>query len=321
MKRETQESVLYPIIVSASRSTDIPAFYSDWFMNRIKAGYCHWVNPFNQDVFKVSFEKMRMIVFWTKNPKPILARLDELESFGYRNYYFQVTLNDYVLEGLEPHVPPVANRIETFRALADRVGKERVIWRFDPLLLSNTLTIDVLLERINRIGSALKGCTEKLVFSFADIISYRKVAKNLSKTQCREFNAEEKNRFAAQLADLNSKQLGLQLATCAEDIDLEAYGIRHNKCVDDEMMVRLFNEDPVLMDFLGAEYDMFGGWTLKKSNKDKGQRKSCGCVVSKDIGMYNTCPHLCRYCYANSSDEIVLKNRTRVRDDAESLLV
>ena len=319
MKREGEVSVLDPIIVSASRSTDIPAFYSNWFINRIRAGYCCWVNPFNREVFRVSFEKMRMIVFWTKNPKPMLARLDELESFGYKNYYFQVTLNDYVQGRLEPHVPPVEDRIETFQALADRIGKERVIWRFDPLLLSDTLTIDVLLERINRIGSAIKGCTEKLVFSFADVLAYRKVVKNLEETSCREFTIAEKVAFAKGLHEINLG-LGLEMATCAEDIDLSAYGIRHNKCVDDELMVRLFHDDSVLMEFLGAEYDMFDGWTLKKSKKDQGQRKACGCVVSKDIGMYNTCPHLCRYCYANSSDELVLKNRARIRNDAESLL-
>jgi len=300
-------NTLTPVIVSASRSTDIPAFYADWFLSRIKAGYCSWVNPFNREKFKVSFAKTRMIVFWSKNPKSMLGRLDELESLGCKNYYFQVTLNDYVREGLEPRVPPVDDRIETFQALADRIGRERVVWRYDPLLLSDALTTDELLARIAKIGSALKGFTEKLVFSFADISAYRKVANNLSRTGCREFSVEEKNRFAAGLVELN-KELGLQLATCAEDIDLSRFGIIHNKCVDDDLMVRLFNDDQVLMEFLGAEYDMIDGWHIKKSKKDKGQRKACGCVVSKDIGMYNTCPHLCRYCYANSSNEVVLKN-------------
>lgn len=298
---------LKPVIVSASRSTDIPAFYSKWLMRRLKEGYCNWVNPFNREKFKVSFEKTRMIVFWSKNPKPMLSRLDELEMLGYKNYYFQVTLNDYTREGLEPNVPSVEERIETFQALAMRIGKERVVWRYDPLLLSDSLTIDELLERIARIGTALKGFTEKLVFSFADISAYRKVVNNLSGTGCREFSLEEKNRFAVGLVDLN-KELGLQLATCAEDIDLTRLGINHNKCIDDDLMVRLFHEDYLLMEHLGAEYDLIDGWHVIKSKKDKGQRKACGCVVSKDIGMYNTCAHLCRYCYANSSDATVLAN-------------
>lgn len=307
MKQSETKNTLEPVILSASRSTDIPAFYADWFINRIRAGYCCWVNPFNREKFKVSFEKTRMIVFWSKNPKPMLSRLDELESLGYKNYYFQVTLNDYVKEGLEPNVPSVEERIETFQALAKRIRKERVVWRYDPLLLSDALTIDELLERIAKIGIALKGFTEKLVFSFADISAYRKVVNNLSGTGCHEFSLEEKNRFVVGLVELN-KELGLQLATCAEDIDLTRFGVTHNKCVDDDMMVRLFHEDHLLMEYLGAEYDMIDGWHVVKSKKDKGQRKACGCVVSKDIGMYNTCPHLCRYCYANSSDATVLAN-------------
>lgn len=307
MKQSDTKNTLEPVIVSASRSTDIPAFYADWFINRIRAGYCCWVNPFNREKFKVSFEKTRMIVFWSKNPKPMLSRLDELESLGYKNYYFQVTLNDYVKEGLEPNVPSVEERIETFQALAKRIGKERVIWRYDPLILSDDLTVDVLLERIARIGRELRDSTEKLVFSFADIQTYRKVVKNLAGTTCREFSPDEKIAFARGLRNI-SLDLGLEMATCAEDIDLSAYGIKHNKCVDDDLMMRLFNADSKLMDFIGAEYDMLDGWSIKKSKKDKGQRKACGCVISKDVGMYNTCPHLCKYCYANASDAIVMRN-------------
>ena len=301
------DKIMSPVIVSASRSTDIPAFYADWFLERLKAGYSVWVNPFNQERYRVLFNDTRMIVFWSKNPKPMLERLDEVESLGFKQYYFQFTLNDYVTEGLEPNVPPVAERIDTFRHLARRIGKERVIWRFDPLLLSNYLTVDVLLEKIASIGHELQGATEKLVFSFADIQAYRKVGKNLSGTNCREFSSEEKIEFAKGLRDVNLS-LGLEMATCAEDIDLSEYGIKHNKCVDDDLMVRLFHDDAKLMDFIGAEYDMIDGWTIKKSRKDKGQRKACGCIVSKDIGMYNTCPHLCRYCYANSSDNVVRRN-------------
>lgn len=308
------EKILNPVIMSASRSTDIPAFYADWFLARLKAGYSVWVNPFNQERYRVSFADTRMIVFWSKNPKPMLERLDEVESLGFKQYYFQFTLNDYVTEGLEPNVPPVAERIDTFRRLARRIGKERVIWRFDPLLLSNYLTVDVLLEKIASIGHELQGATEKLVFSFADIQAYRKVGKNLSGTNCREFSSEEKIEFAKGLRDVNLS-LGLEMATCAEDIDLSEYGIKHNKCVDDDLMVRLFHDDAKLMDFIGAEYDMIDGWTIKKSRKDKGQRKACGCIVSKDIGMYNTCPHLCRYCYANTTDSAVLANCNRHRSD------
>lgn len=312
MESETNRT-LTPAIVSASRSTDIPAFYSDWLLERLKSGFCTWTNPFNRVRFCVSFAKTRMIVFWSKNPKPLLAKLDEVQALGFRNYYFQFTLNDYEREGFEPHVPSLASRIETFKELSKRIGRARVIWRFDPLLLSPTLTVDALLSRIQAIGTQLKGFTEKLVFSFADIASYRKVVANLRGTGCREFTADERTAFVNGLVEINAG-LGLGLATCAEDVDLSPYGIRHNKCVDDDLMVRLFHDDQPLMDFLGAEYDLIDGWTIKKSKKDKGQRKACGCVMSKDIGEYNTCPHLCRYCYANASDGIVLANWKRHRE-------
>lgn len=300
-----QESTLEPVIVSASRETDLPRFYSDWFLLRLKKGWCGWKNPFNGKLYKVSFSKTRMIVFWSKNPSPMLDKLDEIESLGFRNYYFQFTLNDYDKERLEPNVPVVSGRLETFKALSSRIGKERVIWRFDPLILTDTIDVRELLGRIKRIGDVLKGYTEKLVFSFVDIHSYKKVSTNLKGTGCREFAESEKREFVDGLLTLN-KDWGFVLATCGEEFTHE--GIIRNKCVDDELMMRLFHGDTELMEFIGAAYDMFDGWQIRKSKKDKGQRKACGCIVSKDIGAYNTCPHLCRYCYANNSDLIVQSN-------------
>lgn len=311
------DNILEPVIVSASRETDLPRFYADWFLLRLGIGWCGWKNPFNGKLYKVSFADTRMIVFWTKNPRPMLERLAEVEALGFKNYYFQFTLNDYDAERLEPNVPPVAERIDTFKRLANKIGKERVIWRFDPLLLSNEISMDVLLKRIGNIGRQLKGYTEKLVFSFIDIASYRKVQNNLAGFGVREFSPEEQVQFAKGLADLN-KEFGFELATCGELADLSEYGIKHNKCVDDELMMRLFNDDAKLMEFIGAEYDMFNGWQIMKSKKDKGQRKACGCIVSKDIGAYNTCPHLCRYCYANSSDALVKKNFVQYRQNPYS---
>ncbi len=310
----SEENTLEPVIVSASRETDLPAFYSDWFVKRLREGWCAWKNNYNGLVYRVSFGRVRMIVFWSKNPKPMLERLAEVEALGFKQYYFQFTLNDYVAEGLEPNVPPVAERIDTFKRLADRIGKDRVIWRFDPLMLTEKISIDVLLGRIGNIGRQLKGYTEKLVFSFIDIACYRKVQQNLAGLGVREFSAGDQIQFAQGLAELN-KELGLELATCGELADLSAYGIKHNKCVDDDLMIRLFHDDVELMDFIGAEYDMFNGWQIKKSKKDKGQRKACGCIVSKDIGAYNTCPHLCRYCYANGIDAIVQRNYTKYLQD------
>ena len=311
---------LLPVIVSASRETYVPAFYADWLVHRLRDGWCAWKNPFNGEVRKVSFSKTRMIVFWSKNPQPMLDKLSEVEALGFRQYYFQFTLNDYVAEGMEPNVPAIAERVDAFRRLADRIGKGRVIWRFDPLMLTEKISVDVLLERISNIGRQLKGYTEKLVFSFIDIATYRKVQKNLAGLGVREFSQDDQIKFARGLAELN-RAFGLELATCGELVDLSAYGIRHNKCVDDELMMRLFHDDAELMDFIGAEYDMFNGWQIRKSKKDKGQRKACGCIISKDIGAYNTCPHLCKYCYANFNDEVVMRNWRRRQTEQSEYLV
>jgi len=310
---EIQE-VQTPIIISASRSTDIPAFYSNWLINRIKEGYVKWKNPFNSVPLYVSFEKARLFVFWSKNHKPLLKHLDFLDERGY-NYYFQFTLNDYVAEKLEPNVPTVQSRIETFIKLSEQVGKQKVIWRFDPLILTETIGVDELLRKVEDIGNQLNDYTDKLIFSFADISLYNKVQNNLRKNAIpyQEFKEHTMKEFAAGLQKLN-EMWHFELATCAEKIPLEKYGIIHNKCVDDDLIIKLFPYDKVLMNFLGVKItppDMFSpnrAIEKKRNNKDSGQRQFCGCIISKDIGEYNTCPHLCEYCYANASKEIALKN-------------
>lgn len=309
-----------PIIVSASRATDIPAFFSRWFLNRLREGFMCWTNPFNANqVQYVSFKHTRVIVFWTKNPKPLLCYLPQLDSSGI-NYYFQFTINDYEAEGLEPNVPPLADRIEVFKTLSERLGPKRVIWRFDPLLLSDSLTIDVLLERISSIAALLKGYTKKLVISFADIEVYKKVRNNLSlhTEQYREFSPALVREFSKRLSAMNTSW-GFEIATCAECAGLEQFGIKHNRCIDDDLMVELFPQDAELMSFLGYEPDLFSV-TDRPYMKDKGQRKECGCIVSKDIGAYNTCHHLCSYCYANVSRKAVEGNLLKHNPEADSLI-
>lgn len=329
-----------PIIISASRSTDIPAFYARWFFNRLDKGYCVWYNPFNRQKMYVSFGRCKVIVFWTKNPKPILPYLKELDKRGI-HYYFQVTLNDYVNEGFEPNVPSVEQRIDTFRQLSDQIGHERMIWRFDPLIITPTITPRMLLSRIWKIGNRLKGYTDKLVFSFVDVKAYHKVQNNLVKeTNCftkedvetAEMNAMQRQEVVEGLVKLRevwaSEGWHVTLATCAEDIDLVVYGIEHNRCIDGELMERVFGDDYELVYYLRTgkfpEPDLFGLLPAipdkQKNLKDKGQRKICGCMVSKDIGMYNTCRHFCVYCYANTNRECVKRNMTRYSDDSESLI-
>ena len=318
-----------PEIVSASRSTDIPAFYADWFFHRLKVGYSAWTNPFNGVKSYVSYKNTRFIVFWSKNPKPLLNHLDYLKE---RNIdcYIQYTLNDYEKEKLEQGVPTIGHRIDTFKRLVDKLGKGGVIWRFDPLILTDDISIDKLLTKIEKIGDQLEGYTEKLVFSYADIISYKKVKANLEKNSIpyHEWTESQMLEFAEQLSELN-KKWNYTLATCGEKIDLQGFGIEHNHCVDDALIIRRAYEDKVLMDFLKVKMfpmptgDLFGNsyplpsnaiilpnntYATHGDNRDKGQRLFCGCIVSKDIGEYNTCPHLCEYCYANSSKEIAVRN-------------
>lgn len=303
-----------PVIVSASRSTDIPAFYADWFFNRIEKGYCAWTNPFNGVQSYVSFANMRFVVFWSKNPRPLIPLLHKLDDRGI-GYYIQYTLNDYVKEKLERGVPSLEERIDTFKRLVNQIGFGKVIWRFDPLLLTDQITTDDLLRKVENIGNQLKGYTEKLVFSFADISSYKKVKANLETNRVNyiEFDETSMNLIAQGLSLLNSNW-NYQLATCAEKVDLEKYGIEHNRCIDDRLMVKYFSHDHKLMEFLGVKIipaDIFNPEpqvVFGKNNKDKGQRLFCGCIMSKDIGQYNTCPHLCEYCYANSSKALAVKN-------------
>ena len=333
-----------PVIISASRSTDIPAFYAKWFVERLRRGYVAWYNPFNrrQKIY-VSFKKTKAVVFWTKNAEPMLPYLHELDERGI-HYYFQFTVNDYEREGFEPNVPPLERRITTFRWLAGMLGKERVVWRFDPIMFTSLTPPDVMLDRVRSIGERLKGCTEKLVFSFVDVNVYKKVQNNLIRETnlftkdnivCAEPNNVQVKQFTEGLARLRDHWRdhdgwNVTLATCAEAANLAEYGVEHNRCIDGELMKRVFADDKDFVFYLNhGRLPDKGSWLDvadvsqglgPEAMKDKGQRKLCGCMVAKDIGMYNTCGHLCVYCYANTSRKCVIENIAKHRDDGESIV-
>ena len=325
-------SMQAPLIISASRSTDIPAFYADWFFYRLKKGYSAWTNPFNGVKSYISYDKVRFVVFWSKNPRPLLQHLHILKERNIK-CYVQYTLNDYEDEKLEK-VPSLADRIETFKLLVEQLGKGCVIWRFDPMILTDNISIDDLLRKIQNIGDQLKDYTEKLVFSYADIAIYKKVKRNLeaSGIPFHEWNIVQMEEFADKLSAMNrDREWNFQIATCGEKIDIRKYGIIHNRCIDGDLIVRLAWNDKELMDFMKVKIEEMPAPTLfdqpelpdgaillphnryfiSTHKKDPGQRQFCECMASKDIGEYNTCPHLCEYCYANTTKRIALENWER----------
>ncbi len=330
-----------PLIISASRSTDIPAFYADWFFHRLKEGYSVWTNPFNGVKSYVSYDATRFIVFWSKNPRPLLQHLHFLKERNIK-CYIQYTLNDYKVERLEMGVPPLKERIQTFKTLVEQLGNGCVIWRFDPMILTDDISVDDLLNKVQNIGDQLKGYTEKLVFSYADIASYRKVKANLEKNGVpyHEWTEALMDEFAERLAKMNKERgWNYQLATCGEKIDIEKYGIEHNRCIDGDLITRLAWQDAELMKFMGITIhdvptaDLFGETTplpedaiflpdnkyfVSAHKKDAGQRLLCGCMAAKDIGEYNTCPHLCEYCYANTSKETATANWEQHKKNPQS---
>jgi len=320
---DNRVGAIAPLIVSASRSTDIPAFYGDWFMSRLKAGYVKWKSPFCGSPRYVSFAKTRVFVFWSKNPAPFFPHLAVIDRMGY-HYYFLFTLNDYDNEGLEPGVPPAGERIETFIRLSRRIGKGRVVWRFDPLVLADDISVCDLLEKIRSVGDRIAPFTRRLVFSFVDIEKYPKVRRNLREGGihgAREFTGDEVGEFCTGLATLN-KRWNLTLSACAEGRDLSRLGIGRGQCISHDLMVEEFGNDKNLMDFLHpSDQKTLGGMPDANGSsrwlKDPGQRSTCRCIVSKDIGQYSTCMHLCAYCYANTTPKRARQNYARYSADRD----
>jgi hypothetical protein len=306
--RGIEAEAVAPVIISASRSTDIPAFYGSWFMKRLEAGYVRWVNPWNGRSSYVSLREVRLIVFWTKNPAPFLPHLREIEGSGIP-YYFHFSLNDYEGENLEPGVPPLAERIATFRRLSDKIGRERVLWRFDPLVVTPSLSPERLLARIRTVGDNLTGYTDRLTIGF--MTDYAKTQRNLRRAGIAStgWSGAEKTTFMVCLAEYLAGR-NISGVTCAEESNNGESGITAGKCIDDRLARSLWGNDRRLADFL----DVYA------NSKDTGQRKGCRCLPAKDIGRYDTCGHACRYCYANSSPQAALARCGRASDDAEAII-
>lgn len=292
------------MIISASRRTDIPAFYSPWFLDRVRQGFLLTRNPFNaHQVSRISLcpEDVDAIIFWTRNAEKIIGHLPELDDRGFK-YYFQYTITGYP-RSLEKSVPSPHLAIETFKLLSDRIGSGRVIWRYDPILASNLVEIDEHKRLFSKIAALLHGKTKRVVVSFADF--YKKTERNLKAVEGLHYSdilQDGNNAFelARELAEI-AKQYGMEIQSCAEAIDLSSAGIKHGKCIDD--------------DLLKSEFGLF-----LDGAKDKGQREECGCIKSVDIGQYNTCAHGCTYCYATFNQTSVAKNK-KLHDPQSPFLV
>lgn len=270
------------MILSVSRRTDIPAFYSEWFFNRLREGYIDVRNPMNihqVSRVKITPDVIDCIVFWTKNPKAMLTRLDELNEY---NFYFQLTLNPYDKK-IESSVPIKAEIITAFKELSLRIGNDRVIWRYDPILITNDIDVAYHIKYFEELAKRLAGFTKRCVISFVDL--YKKTSSNTKHINLRELNEDEVSRIAKAFSSI-AKRYELELVTCAENVDLSDFGIDHGHCIDPELIEHI----------CGYNLDV---------RKDKNQRKECGCVESIDIGAYNTCCHGCAYCYANFNNEKV----------------
>jgi len=224
--KEGRVQGIAPVIISASRATDIPAFYSEWLINRLNEGYVKWINPFNKKPQYVSFTKTRAFVFWTKDANNLIPHLKEFDDREI-NYYFLFTVNDYEKEGFEPGLRGLDKRIDTFNELSGKIGKDKVIWRFDPLFLTDKVTTDKLIDKVYKVGNRIVDYTNKLVISFADVYSYRKVQSNLKRSNVSyiEFTPETMEAVAQGLYEIN-KSWGIEIATCAEEIDLSKYNIQ-----------------------------------------------------------------------------------------------
>ena len=272
------------MIISVSRRTDIPAFFSDWFYKRIDEGFFMVRNPMNaHQVSKVliSPQNVECFVFWTKNPSiEFITNLKKLDAIGYK-YYFQFTISSYA-QDIEKKVPHKKEIIEKFIKLSKQIGKEKLVWRYDPIILTEKYNIDYHRKYFSYLAEKLCTYTDKVIISFVDC--YPKIKKQLENEHISELNQEQMRSLASDLKEIASKYK-LKIESCSEKINLDDIGISHGHCIDGELINHICGKQFIF-------------------TKDKSQRDECGCVTSIDIGAYNTCKHNCVYCYATWNFDI-----------------
>lgn len=286
------------MIISASRRTDIPAYYSEWFFNRLHEGFCYTIHPMNPRIYyKIALTKdvVDAIVFWSKNPYPILKKLHLLEEYP---YYFQYTITPYGND-IERNLPLKKYLIDTFMQLSKKIGKNRVIWRYDPVLFSPKYTLAFHLEQFAQLCQQLAPYTTKVIVSF--ISMYRKVRKHCEQQNIICPEEDTKNTLLRAFAKTCFEH-SIRLEICAQEFqNPQDHPIYHAHCIDLSLINTLAGKNIVI-------------------DKDPYQRKLCGCVKSYDIGMYNSCYNDCIYCYAAYQQERLEENKKRHNPDSPILL-
>lgn len=287
------------MIISASRRTDIPAFYSEWLVNRLREGFVYVRNPVNpKHISNVPLnpDVVDCIVFWTKDARPILKHLKKIDSMGFP-YYFQFTLTAYDSR-VEPCLADKAEIIEGFKMLSERIGKSRIVWRYDPVVVNEIFSVDYHLDHFYSLCRSLAGFTRRCIFSYVDL--YAKVKRNARGMAINEVDYESMDKIARGFAEIAPGH-DITLQTCCEAIDLSQYGIGHAACIDREIIENLI------------------GYPIK-AKKDINQRHQCRCIESIDVGAYDSCSHGCLYCYATSNYSKVHRNMAGHHVDSPLLI-
>ncbi len=285
------------MILSASRRTDIPAFYSKWFLKRLEEGSIFVRNPMNRHQVSsivLSPSVIDCIVFWTKDPAAMLDKLDLLSDY---HYYFQITLNAYG-RTLERNLPDSDRIIGSFRKLSDLIGQERTVWRYDPIIITDVMDMEYHLHHFEHLACCLDGYTNRCTISFFD--KYLKTKRNMKGLSYKDPDNSMMTETAKRLNEIACRH-SIRMFSCCETIDSDDTGIEHGSCIDADLISKIIGR-PI------------------KAPKDKNQRSACRCIESVDIGAYNTCGFGCRYCYANFSDESVRSNMLRHDPDSPMLV-
>ena len=281
------------MILNVSGRTDIVAFYSKWFLNRLKEGYVDVRNPFNPNlVSRIDFDDVDLILFCTKNPIPIVDKLGDIKI----PYIFYVTITPYK-DDIEPNLPSKSKIIEAVKKISTRVGIDNIYVKYDPIFISEKYNIEYHIKAFTKLCSLLKGYVKTIIVSFID--NYKNVRKNLPYLKYRSFTEEDYKLIGENFSKI-AKDNNMVIQTCFEERNLTEYGFIKGECMSKELAFKL----------TGKTYKK---WQARKGN-------ACNCVELVDIGVYNSCNHLCKYCYANY-DESKVKENINNHDINSSLLI